>query len=167
MNKSKKYRIIDIRSESGFSKRRGGQQEEGEERKEGERILRKREKGWKKGRESGEKGDRNFSSWRKNVRALCARPLSPFVQRPAPREDLERAKIRYFRFPAFFHLPKLACACRFVSDENGETLGVHARRGNNGEVALFTVNRGTFRGELKERGGVVGINREGVCDNSF
>lgn len=102
MNKSKKYRIIDIRSESGFSKRRGGQQEEGEERKEGERILRKREKGWKKGRESGEKGDRNFSSWRKNVRALCARPLSPFVQRPAPREDLERAKIRYFRFPAFF-----------------------------------------------------------------
>lgn len=29
----------------------------------------------------------------------------------APREDLERAKIRYFR-PRVFHLPKLLCACR-------------------------------------------------------
>lgn len=39
--------------------------------KTGERILRDSRE--RKGRESGEKGDRNFSSCRKNVRALCAR----------------------------------------------------------------------------------------------
>lgn len=44
-------------------------------------------------------------------------------------------------------------------DETVKLSALHACRGNNG-AALFTVNRGTFRGELKERGGVVGINRE-------
>lgn len=52
--------------------RKGGRRDE----KTGERILRESQE--RKGveereRESGEKGDRNFSSCRKNVRALCAR----------------------------------------------------------------------------------------------
>lgn len=102
----------------------------------------------------------------KRAGIMCTPSLSLRPETRASRR-LGEGENSVFSFPRVFHLPKLACACRFVSDENGETLGVHARRGNNGEVALFTVNRGTFRGELKERGGVVGINREGVCDNSF
>ena len=104
--------------------RKGGRRDE----KTGERILRESQE--RKGveereRESGEKGDRNFSSCRKNVRALCARigatsflfpslSLSLFRERAeVPRlEKTWRGRKFGIFVPAFFTF--LSCCARVV-----------------------------------------------------
>lgn len=130
-----------MRSEGGVFGRRGErQQEEGEGRKEGAtrgenfaRLARE-----KRGGRKGENRERRATEISRRGGKTCEHyvhvlslslSLRPEIRGSAPREDLERAKIRYFRFPAFFTF--LNCRARVVSDE---ILGVHARRGNNGEL---------------------------------
>lgn len=131
-----------MRSEGGFS----GEEESDNKRKErdvrkaqqAERILRdsQERKGVEERERIGREGRRKFLVVaEKRASIMCTHSLSlslslrPEIRGSAPREDLERAKIRYFRFPAFFTF--LSCRARVVSDE---ILGVHARRGNNGEL---------------------------------
>lgn len=156
--------------------RKEGKREDGM-KKRGREFCATRGRG--KGERIGREGRQKFLVVPEKRPGIMCTHRCNFISLSLSREEKSRAEVprlektwrgRKFGIfvPAFFTF--LSCCARVVpaipmpDDEplgrrNGETLGLHACRGNNG-AALFTVNRGTFPGELKERGGVVGINRE-------
>lgn len=111
-----------------------------------------REKGMEE-RENRREGRQEFSSSRKNAHYVHA-PLQFHVPLPvprvprgsAPRDDLEWARIPNFRWRFFHRAPVV----NSTTVDERETY-IHTCRAANNGAALFTENRGTFRGELKER----------------
>lgn len=156
-----------MRSEGGVFGRRGErQQEEGEGRKEGAtrgenfaRLARE-----KRGGRKGENRERRATEISRRGGKTCehyVHALTLSLSLSPSRDPRFRASRRLgegensvFSFPRVFHLPKLPCACRIRRNSRRACTPREQWR-----AALFTMNRGTFRGELKERGGVVGINR--------